>query len=177
MLAAASLAAVLLAPALAEAQVVDLLPDVITVRERLFETAIDERENQTLLRLSNATPNIGAGPLETLPRDVFIDGREKVNQRIYRSDGTWWGREAGTFTFHRPHDHIHFDDWAVYPVRVIAEDGGVGEVVAEGDKTSFCTASPAGAAGSAEPQSSITPSARGRRAGVRTPHGGSRVVA
>ncbi|MEE9606170.1 MAG: lysyl oxidase family protein [Myxococcota bacterium] len=140
MLVAVLLAFALLSPAVAGAQVVDLLPDVITVRERLFETALDEttRPGRILLRLSSATPNIGAGPLEILPRNVVVDGREKVNQRIYRSDGTWWGREAGTFSFHRRHDHIHFNEWAAYRLREITDDGGVGELVAGGDKTSFC---------------------------------------
>ena len=51
---------------------------------------------------------------------------------------------AGTFTFHPEHNHIHFDDYAVYSLRQALPDNNgdglpeVGAVVAGGQKTSFC---------------------------------------
>jgi choice-of-anchor B domain-containing protein len=90
------------------------------------------------LRLSAATPNVGLGPLEiygALPANP--DGTQDVYQRILRDDGTWWDRLAGLFVFHSGHEHVHFEDWAVYRLR--ADLGGTpGGVLTEGEKTSFC---------------------------------------
>ncbi|HEU4544861.1 MAG TPA: lysyl oxidase family protein, partial [Microlunatus sp.] len=47
-------------------------------------------------------------------------------------------RLAGKFLFHTGHSHIHFEDWATYRIRQILPGDGVGSIVAEGSKTSFC---------------------------------------
>jgi hypothetical protein len=125
------------APALAQT---DLLPDIIVREADLYDHVVNDLPGgQREIRLSNGTPNVGAGKLYLrgiLPANP--DGTQDVMQRIYRTDGTYWERLAGHFTYHSGHNHIHFDDWAQYRIRELLAGGGVGPVLAEGAKTSFC---------------------------------------
>ena len=111
------LAAVLLAVALATAaEAEDLLPDMIMVADRMGDIRIDDtRTDRTLLRLTAMTPNIGRGRLEIRGGTPLSPTQRRVDQRIYRSDGSFWDRPAGTNTFHLVHGHVHFDDWAIKP--------------------------------------------------------------
>lgn len=117
----------------------DLLPDM-TVRE----TDLRRHDHVTngdrvLLRFANGTPNIGEGALHVvgeLPANP--DGTQNVNQRVFRDDGTHYDRPAGRFEFHPGHDHVHLEEWAIYRLREHLPDGGVGEVLRESGKTSFC---------------------------------------
>lgn len=93
----------------------------------------DTQPGRALLRLSTATPNIGAGPLE-LRGSSTTPG---VYQRVYRSDGSYFERFAGNFTFHPGHGHLHFDNWINLHLRAVLTNNGVGGIVASGDKTSF----------------------------------------
>lgn len=119
----------------------ELLPDLIVwtnvPNEYLYGWYIDQDEptqpNRTLMRVSTATPNIGRGPLELRGSS---DG-PTVQQRIYRVDGTTYDRFAGNFSFHPSHGHLHFDNWVNLHLRAVLPGGGVGEIVASGDKTSF----------------------------------------
>src|SRR5262249_8244819 len=43
-----------------------------------------------------------------------------------------------TFTYHPEHGHIHFDEFAQFRLRAVLPDGGVGDIVAAGNKVSFC---------------------------------------
>lgn len=119
----------------------DLLPDLIVDEAYLHDYRVvdDVAPGRIHLRLSNATPNVGLGPLYVygvLP--VNPDGSQDVNQRIFRSDGTYEDRAASRFVYHPEHEHIHLEDWALYRLREVLPDGGVGPIVAEGGKTSFC---------------------------------------
>lgn len=123
---------------------VDLLPDIITNPATLTDTEIVDNvvSGRIHLRLSNSTPNIGDGPLEVYGVEPKHDGEgdatQPVNQRIYRSDDSYYDREAGFFEYHPEHHHTHLQDWSRYRLREILPNDGVGDVVAEGDKTSFC---------------------------------------
>jgi hypothetical protein len=66
------------------------------------------------------------------------DGSQDVMQRVFRSDGSYTDRPAGRFVFHPEHNHIHLEDWAQYRLRKVTAGDGVGDIVAEGEKTSFC---------------------------------------
>jgi hypothetical protein len=116
-----------------------LYPDIIVRESDLYDNAVVIEDNLRWLRLSNATANVGDGKLYLYgvlpPND---DGTQTVRQRVYRDDGTWWDRDAGYFVHHDSHNHIHFESWAIYRLRERLGDGGVGPVIAEGDKTSFC---------------------------------------
>jgi hypothetical protein len=66
------------------------------------------------------------------------DGTQNVSQRIYDDAGGHTDRLAGRFTYHEHHAHIHFDGYAQYRLRQILPGDGVGSVVADGGKISFC---------------------------------------
>ena len=61
-----------------------------------------------------------------------------MNQRLFRDDGSHDNRPSGRFTFHPGHNHVHLDGWAIYRLRAVLPEGGVGEVLRESAKTSFC---------------------------------------
>ncbi|HEX2746773.1 MAG TPA: lysyl oxidase family protein [Verrucomicrobiales bacterium] len=116
-----------------------LLPDLFVLADQaedyLYGWYLDQTQipGRTLMRLSTATPNIGAGPLE-LRGSSTSPG---VVQRIFHGDGTYHERLAGTFTFHPGHGHLHFDDWVQFRLRAVLPGNGVGDVIATGSKTSF----------------------------------------
>lgn len=117
----------------------DLLPDIIVRDSDLYDNEVVIIGNGRWLRLSNGTANTGDGKLYLYgvfpPND---DETLTVRQRVYRDDGSYWDRDAGRFIYHPEHNHIHFEDWAIYRLREVLGDDGVGEIIAEGDKTSFC---------------------------------------
>ena len=115
----------------------DLLPDIFVEPSYLYDNQITVEGGVRYLRLSNGTANIGLGKLYLRGGEINGDTRT-VYQRIYRDDGSNWEREAGQFTHHSNHGHMHFDDWAAYRLREIVGQDGVGDIVAEGFKTSFC---------------------------------------
>jgi len=133
----AATAVVLAGAAAAQAQT-DLLPDIIIRQSDLFDNDIVMSGGQRLLRLSNGTPNIGAGKLYLYGGQTYPDGTQDVIQRIYRSDGSSWERLSGKFIYHAGHGHIHFENWCQYNLRTILPGDGVGPIVAQGAKTSFC---------------------------------------
>jgi Lysyl oxidase len=108
----------------------------------LYNWYIDRNEplmpGRTLLRLSNTIVNQGKGALELRPGEVNSEGKQEVFQRIFNDDGTFTDRLAGTFIYHPEHAHTHFEDFAQYNLRSVTADNGVGDVVASGDKVSFC---------------------------------------
>ena len=121
----------------------DLLPDMIVWDKYLLGAYVGTTMNsepppgRRALRFDTTTANKGRGPLE-LRGGRIIDGRREVNQRIYRSDGSWTDRLAGTFVYHDNHSHMHFEDWTQFRLRQYLPGGGVGSVVRTGTKTSFC---------------------------------------
>ena len=134
-------AATLLAVAAMPAHAADLLPDIIIRVNDLYDHDIvtSIQPGHVHLRLSNGTPNIGDGKLYlygVLP--AYPDGTQDVMQRVYRTDGTYYDRPAGRFIYHPTHDHIHLEDWCIYRLREVLPGDGVGTIVAEGTKTSFC---------------------------------------
>jgi len=136
----AALLALLLLPGATHAAV-DLLPDVITVPEDLLDAKPDWdiEAGCVHMRFSNATANIGTGPAEIYGAEPpNPDGSQDVYQRVYRDDGSSWDRFAGTFIFHPTHNHIHFEGWALYSLRALLPDNGVGPVLYQGEKISFC---------------------------------------
>jgi len=98
------------------------------------------------LHFSQATPNIGQGPMELRAGADLGNGTQQVNQRIYQDASltTFIDVPAGVFEYHPEHGHIHFDDYTLYSLRQALPDSNgdgvpeVGAVVAGGQKTSFC---------------------------------------
>jgi hypothetical protein len=121
--------------------IVDIRPDIFTRANDLYDHDVvtNIEPGRTHLRFSNATANIGPGKLYLY--GVFPDngdGTQDVRQRIWQNDGTYFDRDAGAFVYHPEHAHIHVQDWAVYRLRTVTEGGGVGDIIVEGAKTSFC---------------------------------------
>ncbi len=128
----------------------DWLPDLIIdmqSAEGLRDVFIDGE----VLRFGQATPNVGHGPLRIVGGADNGDGTQQVLQRIYSDqldpltgERLFHEREAGNFSFHSEHNHIHFNDFTRYALRATlpdADDDGVvevGDIVRGGTKTSFC---------------------------------------
>lgn len=88
------------------------------------------------LRFSTTSWNNGSGPLELVAGEVETGSeKQKVFQRVYLSDGTSFLNYAGSFTYHPQHNHIHFDDYALYTLQPINAPGGS---LRTGVKTTFC---------------------------------------
>ena len=118
----------------------ELLPDMTSSYQEIQN---GWRETPGLLYVSNATPNIGWGPLEIYATDsCYCNGvpapcnvpcpngaelQHLIRQRIYRKQsGTdslgYFDFNAGKMTFHPEHNHLHVDDWADYTLRVASND-------------------------------------------------------
>lgn len=97
-----------------------------------------------ILRFGQASPNVGDGPMRLVGGTDNGDGTQQVDQRIFDDQGGFTDRLAGNFSFHPEHNHIHFNDFAMYTLRTVLPDNNgdripeVGNVVRGGAKTSFC---------------------------------------
>jgi Lysyl oxidase/IPT/TIG domain len=112
----------------------DLLPNLAPLPASEISVVQDTTNNKTLLRFAAVNTNVGAGPLEL--RAGGIDGTgQQVFQRIYRSDGSFYDRLAGTMTYHPQHNHFHFNNFARYTLTSVANTSGSGQT---SEKTSFC---------------------------------------
>ncbi len=121
------------------ARAIDLLPDLIVNPARLsdYQFITNIIPGRLHIRLSNATPNIGYGPLFIYGGDPAADG-QVVYQRIFQSQGGFRDRESGLFLYHPAHNHVHVNRWAEYTIRTVLPADGVGPVLRTGGKTSFC---------------------------------------
>ena len=99
------------------------------------------------LRFSNVAYNAGDGRLELKPENDRSARKTKVKQRVYTHNALngWslaYELDAGTYTFHKGHNHWHFEGFALY--ELVADNPGVEKRT--GTKTTFCiidTESPA----------------------------------
>ncbi|MCC7302616.1 MAG: T9SS type A sorting domain-containing protein [Bacteroidia bacterium] len=126
--------------------------------------------NNGRLKVSGSTPNIGHGSLTVRGQNnsgqrTFLCGtdtftfpstgtfvcpngyplpKQITTQRIYHKNGnnmTYWDRYAAAMTYHPSHNHIHFDDWGVFTLRIqdINEpDPRNWSIVGTGHKLGFC---------------------------------------
>ncbi len=135
----------------------DLLPD-LTASAMAIES--DHQEFPGQITFSNATPNIGWGPLEIHGTDTCYCGvtpvscldtlcadstlvRQLVTQRIYHRSGntmTYYDRPAGTMFYDPAHGHTHVDDWCSYTLRRSTPnpDATTWPIIGSGTKESFC---------------------------------------
>jgi len=136
----------------------DLLPDM-TASAR--EILLNHTEQPGFLYISNATPNIGSGPLDIYGIDSCFCGtthvpcntvcpngvilQHVVKQRIYqkvpgKDTLSYYDRFAGKMTFHPTHGHLHVDNWANYTLRTPTSnpDARTWPIIATGIKQSFC---------------------------------------
>ncbi|MFL5764469.1 MAG: PKD domain-containing protein [Bacteroidia bacterium] len=139
-------------------QICDLLPDMTASAQII---AAQHTEYPGLLTLSNATPNIGWGPMEihgssscwcdtvSVPCSTTIcpDGsypKQKLLQTIYHKDnGVITSHDTltnGVMSYHPSHGHIHVDNWAEFTLRTPTSnpDATTWPIVSTGSKISFC---------------------------------------
>jgi len=136
----------------------DLLPDVTSSAKEILAS---HTETPGTLNISNATPNIGYGPIEIYGIDSCFCGTTQVpcgticpngeeikhviKQRIYQKvPGTdtlrFYDRFAGAMTYHPTHGHLHVDNWASYTLRSATSnpDARTWPIIGTGVKQSFC---------------------------------------
>ncbi len=137
--------------------VCDLLPDMTASGEIMTQ---QHTEVPGALSISNATPNIGWGPMEIHGSgQCFCDTvavacgticpngdqpKERVLQTIYRkvrADSiASYTRAAGYMSYHPTHGHVHVDNWGEFSLRLrgAGPDPRTWPIVAAGTKLSFC---------------------------------------
>ena len=120
-----------------------LLPDLVVLNSPAegflsgWELDTHSEAGKTLLRLTTAIANVGAGPLELHGGEADEHGLQEVTQHLLHNDGTASQQLAGAWGYHEAHGHTHFEAFAEYNLRRVNDDGSPGEVVAGGTKTSF----------------------------------------
>jgi subtilisin-like proprotein convertase family protein len=139
-------------------QICDLLPDMTASAQII---AAQHTETPGLLTLSNATPNIGWGPMEihgssscwcdtvnvACSTPLCPDGsypKQKLLQTIYhKNNGVITSTDTltnGVMSYHPSHGHIHVDNWAEFTLRTPTSnpDATTWPIVSTGSKVSFC---------------------------------------
>lgn len=137
----------------------DLLPDMIATADIIAQ---QHTETPGLITLSNATPNIGWGPMEihgsnfcwcdtvSVPCSTVTcpsgdPPTQQLIQTIYhKNGGTITSHDTltpGTMSYHPSHGHVHVNEWAAFSLR--KEDTTQASplnwpIIAQGSKVSFC---------------------------------------
>ncbi len=140
-------------------QLCDLFPDMIASADII---TAQHTETPGLITLSNATPNIGWGPMEihgsnncwcdtvSVPCNTSIcpNGNpptQQLIQTLYRKNGSvitsFDTLTPGTMSYHPSHGHVHVNDWSVFTLR--KEDTLIANplnwpIIAQGQKIAFC---------------------------------------
>jgi hypothetical protein len=118
--------------------VVPLLPDLRTVPPADL-TVEFARGGRRLLRLANMVWNSGQGPLELAGALNPSTQQTIVIQRLALPDSeTVHEYVVGEFVYHPMHGHFHLEDFAVYRVWSLTPEGELHQLVASGDKLSYC---------------------------------------
>lgn len=88
------------------------------------------------LRFSAGPANVGPGPFH-----LILESGGTVLQRVYRSDGSYFERDAGEHEFHRTHLHEHYKDVLTYRLfEVNDRKRGKLKPSGRGVKSGFCPA-------------------------------------
>ena len=139
-------------------QLCDLLPDM-TASALIIQN--NHTEYPGYITLSNATPNIGWGPMEIHGSDSCYCGtvlvpcatvtcpdgsypKQKLVQTIYhKNNGVITSSNVLTnsvMSYHPTHGHIHVDNWAGFSLRKSTSnpDATTWPIIATGTKVSFC---------------------------------------
>ena len=112
-----------------------LLPNLIPLGATSTTLGTDAGGRSTL-RFTTTSWNNGAGPLELAAGEVETgSGKLRVYQVVYQSSGAPVLRLAGAFEYHPAHDHMHFNDYALYTLQPVNAPGGSQRT---GAKTTFC---------------------------------------
>lgn len=136
-----------------------LLPDMTATDDIIVQ---QHTETPGMIRLSNATPNIGWGPMEihgsnncwcdtvSVPCSTSVCPNgdpvtQQLTQRIYEKNGPTITSidtlTPGTMSYHPTHGHVHINGWSQF--KLVKEDTTIASplnwpVIATGAKVSFC---------------------------------------
>ena len=125
----------LLAGGAAAQTAVDMPPNLVALGASDVSLVANAAGSSTL-RFSTTSWNNGAGPLELAGGEVDTgSGKRLVYQHIYLSDGRSILHYAGAFQYHPEHNHMHFDDYALYSLQPVNAPGGSSRI---GNKATFC---------------------------------------
>lgn len=114
----------------ASAQVVELRPNLHAL------PAWNISLSNGLLFFNTTSWNSGIGPLELIAGKVNNRAKkQKVYQRIYYSDGTYYDHLAGDFIWHKQHNHFHFEQYALYTLQLASAPA---QSQRSSQKTTFC---------------------------------------
>lgn len=124
------------------ASAVEQLPNLSACPAKDIQLKKNPQTGRTLLRFSATSWNSGKGPLELVagPRNWYT-GKQKVYQRIYSDDGSHRDILAGSFIWHWGHNHVHFQDYALYRLDPVDASSASSRI---SNKTSFCLMDSAG---------------------------------
>jgi len=89
-----------------------------------------------ILFFNTTSWNNGNGPLELIAGQIDTRAKkQKVYQRIYYDDGTYYDHLAGDFVWHKLHNHFHFEQYALYTLQ-LASSPTTSQRTSQ--KTTFC---------------------------------------
>ena len=110
-------------------------PDLIALPAYGFSMSTDAG-GRSIIRFGATTWNSGTGPLELAAGEVETgSGKLRVYQVVYQTSGPPVLRFAGAFEYHPAHNHMHFNDYALYSLQPVNATGGS---LRTGAKTTFC---------------------------------------
>ena len=114
---------------------IDMPPNLIPLPASNL-SLVAETSGASTLRFNTTSWNQGRGPLELVGGAVETgSGKRQVFQNLFLSDGTSILHYAGSFEYHPAHDHMHFNDYAIYSLQPVNAPGGS---LRTGVKTTFC---------------------------------------
>lgn len=103
-----------------------------------------EDEVTRCLRFTAGPVNMGEGPFEihfSYTADTLAGVERTAYQTVYRADGKYSRRKAGTYSFHNTHGHFHYDGILGYQLyRVVDRARGRMVKAGRGHKSGFCPA-------------------------------------
>jgi hypothetical protein len=130
-----SIVSVILATQVGSArQVADLMPNLVALPASELSVVTDAATGNPKLIFAATSWNNGTGPVELRAGAAGQAGQD-VYQRVYRNDGSFYDRLAGTYVYHPEHNHFHFEGYALYTLRPLNAPGASDRQSA---KTTFC---------------------------------------
>lgn len=115
-----------------------LLPDLQTLPPQDLLLLVGGSGERMLVRFSNSVANLGQGAAELHGEYNQSLNIVQISQNVTTADEEFITREVGEFSFHREHDHWHWDDFALYEVWLASLDGVLLEQIASSGKVGYC---------------------------------------
>jgi hypothetical protein len=112
------------------------LPDLRTLPPS--DLRLEVRSTGRVLRFANTVWNRGPAPLELRGEAAATTGLIQVYQTICNSRSVASERRVGEFVWHASHGHWHLEAFARYELWSLSPDGDIDQLVAQGEKISYC---------------------------------------